>query len=328
MDSVELRPFKDAIDAGIGGMMTAHISVPSLNGGVREPSTLSPLVLTTVLRDELGFDGIIFTDAMDMAAIARRHSVGDAAVRALEAGADVILMPPDVAQAVDGIVAAVMLGRLTEERIDDSVRRVLRAKARLGLDRERTVPIERVGELVGTPDHVAVADEIAEKSMTILKNGSDLLPLNGTRTAAVLSITHRRGSDVLAGRYFNQALRSTYPRLTTVDLEAGAEPSEYDAVLRRARGQALVIVGTYSTYAGWVDDRDELEDLIEGLARMSVPHVVVSFGNPYLISAFPETQAYMLAWNGSEASQRAAVGALALGDGLTVPMKITASGAR
>lgn len=346
MDSVELRPFRAAIDAGMGAIMTAHISVPSLNGGIREPSTLSPLVLTSVLRDELGFDGIVFTDAMDMSAIARRHSAGDAAVRALEAGADVILMPPDVKQAVDGIVAAVVSGRLSEERIDASVRRVLGAKAQVGLDRERMVPLERIGELVGTPEHIAVADEIARKSMTILKNGSGLLPLNGTRSAAVLSITIRGRSDVLAGRYFNSALRAIYPRLRTVELEAGGDDSDYEAALRRARGQALVVVGTYSSYAGAVADKDQLAEFIDDLGRLGIPHVVVSFGNPYLISEFPETQAYMLAWNGSEPSQRAAVGALlgefdvlgraptrippvfVLGDGLTIPMKITASGAR
>jgi beta-N-acetylhexosaminidase len=346
MDSVELLPFREAINAGIGAIMTAHITVPSLNGGTRESATLSPKVLTTVLREQLGFDGIIFTDAMDMAAIARRHSAGDAAVRAIEAGADVILMPADVKQAVDGIVAAVESGRISEERIDASVRRVLGAKARVGLDRERMVSIDRIGDLVGTPDHMAVADEIARKSITILKNGSGLLPLNGTRSASVLSITYRRGSDLLAGRYFNQAMRATYPRLSSVDLEAGADESEYAAVLRRARGQALVIVGAYSSYAGSVDDRVELADLIEDLAGIGVPHVVISFGNPYLISEFPDTQAYVLAWNGSEASQRAASGALlgafdvlgraptrippvfALGDGLTVPMKITAAGVR
>jgi len=346
MDSVELRPFRAAIDAGMGAIMTAHISVPSLNGGIREPSTLSPLVLTSVLRDELGFDGIIFTDAMDMSAIARRHSAGDAAVRALEAGADVILMPPDVQQAVDGIVAAVASGRLSKERIDASVRRVLGAKARLGLDEERTVPLERVGELVGTPAHTAVAAEIARKSITLLKNGSNLLPLNGTRSASVLSISIRRGSDLLAGRYFNDALRATYPRMRTVELDTDADDSDFDDVLRRARGQALVVVGTYSSYAGAVDDRDRLAAFIEDLGRLGVPHVVVSFGNPYLISDFPETQAYMLAWNGSEASQRAAAGALlgefdvlghaptrippvfALGDGLAIPMKITAAGGR
>ncbi|MGD2046018.1 MAG: glycoside hydrolase family 3 N-terminal domain-containing protein [Gemmatimonadota bacterium] len=346
MDSVELRPFKAAIDAGIGAIMTAHISVPALNGGIREPSTLSPMVLTTVLREELGFDGIIFTDAMDMSAIARRHSAGEAAVLALEAGADVILMPPNVGAAVDGIVEAVESGRVSEARVDESVRRVLGAKARVGLDEERTVPLEMVGRLVGTPEHIAVADEIARKSITILKNGSNLLPLRGTRTASVLSVTIRRGSDLLAGRYFNTVMRDTYPRMRSYEIESGAEEEDYERALRLASGRDLVVVGLYSSYAGAVDDRDDMAAFIGDLDRMGVPHVVVSFGNPYLISEFPQTQAYMLAWNGSEATQRAAAGALlgefdvlgrvptrippvfALGDGITIPQRIEAAGGR
>jgi beta-N-acetylhexosaminidase len=216
----------------------------------------------------------------------------------------------------------------------------------VGLDQERTVSIERIGQVVGTPEHTEVADEIARKSITILTNGSNLLPLNGTRSASVLSITVRRGSDVLAGRYFNAMLRSAYPRLTTLDLETGADESDYENALRRARGQGLVVVGIHSSYAGSVGDREDAADFIEDLGRLGVPHVVVSFGNPYLIADFPETQAYVLAWNGSEASQRAAAGALlgdfdvlgrmptrippifALGDGITIPQRIEAAGGR
>ena len=344
MDSVELRPFKEAIEAGMGAIMTAHISVPSLNGGVSEASTLSPLVLTRVLRDELGFGGLVFTDAMDMSAIARRHSAGEAAVRAIEAGADVILMPPNVAQAVDGVVQAVRSGRISEARIDASVRRVLSTKEALALDRERFVSLERIYDVVGIPEHTDVADRIAEGSITLLKNRGNLIPLNGTRTAQVLSVTFRRSSDILAGRHFNRILRETYPRLSTMELDSDADEEEYAEVLRRARGRALVVVSTYSNYAGAVDAREELAEFIEGLGQLGVPHVVISFGNPYLISSFPETQAYMLAWNGSEASQRAAAGALlgkfeivgrvptgipplyAIGDGLSVPMRVQAAG--
>jgi beta-N-acetylhexosaminidase len=343
MDSVELRPFKEAIDAGLGAIMTAHISVPSLNGGVREPSTLSPLVLTTVLRDELGFKGLIFTDAMDMNAIARRHSPAEAAVRAVEAGADVILMPPDVEKAIDGIVSAVQTGRLTEARIDESVMRILDTKETLGLDAERFVSLDAVGDLVGVPEHVAVADTIAERSITLLKNERGLLPLNGTRSATVLSLTFRQSSDLLAGRYFNEVLRETYPRLATVSLDSDADATDYAKVLRRVRDQALVVVSTYSSYAGRIDDRDDLSTFIEQLSRTGVPHVVVSFGNPYIVSGFPDAQAYMLAWNGSEPSQRAAARAMLgqvaivgkvptripplyhLGDGLRVPMRIQAA---
>ena len=349
MDSVELRPFQEAIDAGMGGIMTAHISVPSLNGGVRVPATLSPLVLTHVLREQMGFRGIVFTDAMDMAAIARQHDAGEAAVRAIEAGNDVILMPASVERAIDGVVAAVAAGRLTEERIDTSVRRLLETKEKLGLHEQRLVPIHEIANVVGIPDHLAVADLIAERSITLLRNERDLLPLAGTRSARVLSISYRRASDLLAGRYFNAVLRQTYPRLSTAELDADANQDRYDAVLRRAREAQLVVVSTYVTavsYSGSVAIPDELVDLIDALRRTGVPHVVVSFGNPYLVTGFPQVQAYMLGWNGSEASQRAAARALLgrfdvtgrvptripplfdLGAGLELPSKDTTAGGR
>ena len=349
MDSVELRPFQAAIDAGMGAIMTAHISVPALNGGLREPSTLSPLVLTNVLRDDMGFGGLVFTDAMDMSSISRRHSPGEAAVRAIEAGADVILMPASVRQAIDGIVEAVRTGRLRESRIDESVRRLLETKEVLGLDEERMVPLEDIPDVVGIPAHTAIADRIAENSITLLKNERDLVPLAGTRSARVLSVSFRRTSDVLAGRYFDRALRQTYPRLSTVALGADANEEDYGEIIRRTRNQQLIIVSTYVTgvsYSGSVAVPDELVDFIESLRLRGTPHVVVSFGNPYLITGFPDVQAYLLAWNGSEASQRAAARALVgqiaiagrvpteipplfqIGDGLRVPMKDRAAGGR
>lgn len=349
MDSVELRPFQRAIDAGMGAIMTAHISVPSLNGGIREPSTLSPLVLTTVLRDEMRFDGIVFTDAMDMSAISRRHNSGEAAVRALEAGADVILMPASVKGAIDGIVAAVREGRLTEQRLDASVIRVLDTKEGLGLDRERMVRIQDIPRTVGIPAHVEMADRIAASSITLLKNERDLLPLAGTRSARVMSVSYRRSSDVLAGRFFNRTLRETYPRLTTVEVDADSPESLYQALSRRAREQSFVVVSTYVTsvnVSGRFTLPEELVEFIADLKRIGVPHTVVSFGNPYLITGFPEVQSYLLAWNGSEASQRAAARAMLgqariagrmptripplyeIGAGLMIPSKAQAAGGR
>ena len=313
MDSVELRPFKEAIDAGMGAIMTAHISVPSLNGGIREPATLSPLVLTDVLRGEMGFEGIVFTDAMDMSAISRSHNSGAAAVRALEAGADVILMPASVGGAMEGIVEAVRDGRITEERLDRSVLRVLETKEGLGLNENRYVDMATVANTVGIPDHVSVAEDIARRSITLLKNDRGLLPLAGTRSARVMSVTYRRSSDVLAGRYFNAQLRQTYPRLATVEVDRDPDAEIYDALLRRARDRALVVVSTYVTavsYSGSVAIPDELTEFIDRLDDIGVPHVVISFGNPYLVTGFPDVQSYMLAWNGSEASQRAAADAL------------------
>jgi beta-N-acetylhexosaminidase len=348
MDSVELRPFQEAIDAGMAAIMTAHISVPSLNGGVREPSTLSPFVLTNVLRDEMGFEGIVFTDAMDMSAISRQHRSGEAAVLALEAGADVILMPASVGDAVKGIVEAVEEGRITVDRLDRSVRRILETKERLGLHERRTVAIEDIPNTVGVPEHTRVAEQIAQESITLLQNKRGLLPLAGTRTARVMSVSYRRQSDVLAGRFFNRTLRDTYPRLVTAEVDADTPDAVYDGLKRRAGEQALVVVGTYVTsvnVSGSFTLPDELVDFVRHLERIGVPHVVVSFGNPYLIMDFPDVQSYMLAWSGSEVSQRAAARAMLgqseiagrsptripplfqIGDGLAIPSKDRTAGA-
>jgi beta-N-acetylhexosaminidase len=347
MDSVELLPFQAAIDAGMGAVMTAHISVPSLNNGLRDPSTLSAAILTDLLREDMHFDGLLFTDAMDMSAIARQHSAEEAAVRAVEAGADVILMPPSPKRAVDGITAAVESGRITESRLDDSVRRLLETKAGMGLHEERTVPIEGVFERVGIPEHLEAAGRVAEASITVLKNGGNLLPLLGTRTARVMSVSYRRESDVLAGRYFNRRLRSTYPRLTNASITRDSNVGVYEGLMRQARQQALVIVSTYVTavsYQGSMALPEELVGFIEDLDEAGIPHVVVSFGNPYLVTSFPDVRAYMLAWSGSEASQSAAARALfgefdvagrvptripplfEIGDGLTIPSKKNTSG--
>jgi beta-N-acetylhexosaminidase len=347
MDSVELYPFREAIDAGMGAIMTAHISVPSLNGGLREPSTLSPSVLTNILRGELGFEGIVFTDAMDMSAISRQHRSGEAAVRALEAGADVILMPASVGGAIEGIVEAVQEGRISEERLDHSVLRVLSTKEELGLNEERMVSLDRIPSSVGIPEHLGIAERVAQESITLLQNKRGLLPLAGTRTARVMSVSYRRRSDVLAGRYFNRVLRDTYPRLVTAEIDPDTDDRIYDALKRRAGEQALVVVGTYVTsvnVSGSFTLPEELVDFIEHLERIRVPHVVVSFGNPYLIMDFPDVQSYMLAWSGSQASQEAAARAMLghaaiagraptripplfeIGDGLQIPSKERTAG--
>jgi beta-N-acetylhexosaminidase len=313
MDSVELRPFQAAIHAGMGAVMTAHITVPAINGGNGDAATLSPAVLTDLLRGEMAFKGLVFTDAMDMAAISGRLGTGESAVRAVEAGADVILMPLSVEAALEGILDAVCEGRVPESRIDDSVLRLLETKEALGLHEERTVDLSRVPQVVGIPEHTEVADEIAEKSITLLRNGNDLLPLLGTRSARVLSVTYRRPSDVLAGRYFNRRLRQTYPRLTTVAIDENTVSQLSEEVIDRARRSSLVVVGTYVTVrsgSGSVAIPEEVSDFVKELDAVGVPHIVVSFGNPYLISEFPDVQSYLLAWSGSEASQRAAARAL------------------
>lgn len=313
MERVELAPFRAALEAGMGGIMTAHVSVPQLTGGDGLPATLASPVLTGLLRQELGFRGIIFTDAMDMSAVDRRFPRGEATVRAVEAGADVILMPPDVPAALNALVGAVGSGRISEERLDRSVLRVLALKESMGLHREARVDPDRVLAQVGIQDHLDLSQRIAEESMTLLKNERNLLPLLGTRTARVLSVTYRRDNDLLAGRWFNATLRGSYPRLQAEEVGRSSDPAVYGQLLQDARNSNLVVVSVHVAavaYSGDVAVTEELSGFIQELVRSRIPHVVISFGNPYLLREFPEAQAYLLAWSGSESSQRASARSL------------------
>ena len=343
LDAIELVPFRAAIAAGIQGIMTAHIAVPAISGETI-PATVSHRVLTGLLRAEMGFDGIVFTDAMDMAAVTRLFPRGEAAVRAVLAGADVILMPNDVKQAIDAIVLAIDEERLTEGRIDESVRRLLRLKEDLGLAEERSVPLEMIPQVVGVPQHVEMAREVAERSITLIRNERNLLPLLGTRRARVMSVSFRNPGDVLSGRYFDSRLRETYPRLVTRSVDEGTNSEAYQDLLSRARRSDLVVVSVYSNYAGRVELPDATMEFVSELARRRVTHVVISFGNPYLISLLPDARVYLLAWSSAQVSQQAAADALfgdiaitgrsptgmdpffAVGDGIQVPLKVSVSG--
>ncbi len=312
MEAVELKPFHRAIAQDLGAIMTAHITVPELTGD-RTPATLAPAVMTDLLRGEMGFDGLIVTDAMDMAAVDRTFGRGEAAVRAVEAGADVILMPPDLAAAKSGIIAAVRSGRLDEERIDRSVLRILDAKARVGLHRWRQVDLGRVAEFVGVESHTSVARAVAERSITVLRDERDLMPLLGTPNAAVYSVTYRRTNDLRAGRAFNAGLRQTYRRLRTAYVDQNSDERDYQAILARARQSALTVVSLHvgvRTASGSVALPEPAMDFVRAIASGSRPSIVVAFGNPYLLGEFPEIGTYLTAWSGVPVAERAAADAI------------------
>ncbi len=319
MDSVELRPFRRALGAGLGAIMTAHITVPEITGA-RTPATLASSVLTDLLRGEMGFDGLVVTDAMDMAAVDRMFGRGEAAVRAIEAGADVILMPPDLAAARAGIVAAVRSGRLSEARLDESVVRILQSKAALGLHDDPLVDVARVRERVGTADHWGIAQRVAERSITLLKDERELVPLRGTPSASVYSVTYRRPNDIRAGQAFNARLRQTYRRLRTTFVEPSTTSAEYNAIVGRARQMDLIVVSLHvgvRTSSGSVAIPEATSDFVRALSRLGPPVVVIAFGNPYLLMELPEVGTWLNAWSGVPVSERAAVDAILGKTGVT-----------
>ncbi|MCY3612592.1 MAG: serine hydrolase [Gemmatimonadetes bacterium] len=312
LDRVELFPFQVAVDEGVDAVMTAHVAVPGVLGDNR-PATMSPELMTDLLRGEMGFGGILFTDALRMGAITEGYGAGEAAVLSLEAGSDVILAPDGIGVTVDAVTAAVESGRVSRERIDASARRLLEAKARLGLHRERRVDPTAVAERVGTAEHRAVADRAATASLTLVRDRDRVFPL--TRGANVLSVTYARPDALLAGRTFDASLRSHAGRVATARVGPDTPWATYDSLLHAARTADAVLVGAYvppRSGTGSVGVPPEFRAFVERLDRMDGAGVaVLSFGSPYLLSAFPATGTYLVAWGGWEVSQRAAARAVA-----------------
>jgi beta-N-acetylhexosaminidase len=309
-DSVELVPFRAAVDEGVAAVMSAHIAFPALTGDSL-PATLNPRLLEGLLRRDFGFQGLIFTDALDMGAIVKAFSNEAAPVLAIRAGADMLLqvMPNDVPTVIDAVVSAVEEGRISEARIDESVRRVLRAKARLGLDTNRVVELERVNDLLATTAHTTLAQDAADRSITLVRDADRLVPLRATR---VLSIVYSDDYDPWAGRTLQRTLAASMPDLRTAQLDRRSDAAALAAVAARADSADVVLFSPFirvSAGKAGLALPEPVAAMVTTLAQRR-PVVVASFGNPYLIAQLPDVQAYLVAWGQWEAPQRAAARAL------------------
>lgn len=312
LDELELVPFAQAIDAGVDAIMTAHVQLPDVLGPGAPPATLAPEVMTGILRDDLGFDGIIFTDAMTMRGITDMYGLGEAAVRALEAGSDVILSPKAVTDAIDAVETAVESGRIERARIEGSARRLLEAKARVQLHRQRYTSLEYVTEVVGSGAHLAFADTAASRSITLPRDRDGLVPLDGLSLAPTLHLRWAPTSRLWANRDFGPALAERVLELDEISLDPRSDSAAYAAAAAALAEADRVIVTAYVP-ASAGSDADVLPEPFRALVNESArtrPTVLVSFGNPYLLSAVPDVGSYLLAWGDRDVSQRAAVAAL------------------
>jgi beta-N-acetylhexosaminidase len=362
LEKLELVPFRAAIDTRVGSIMSAHIALPQIETelaapvrafseheaaatefrslteetGVKVtlPGTLSPKVLTGILREELKFSGIVVTDAMNMAGVAARYTPAEAAIRAIKAGADVIIKSPDLDAAIAGVKQAVAKGEITEARLNASVERLLRAKAALGLPTRRTIDLNEVDRLVAGSEFNAIAQQIADRSITLVRDGQKLLPLEFSTSPQQASsgneanVTERKGrlfnltftdeEDPAITKPFVDELRArvsveSYQLNRNANAEQLAlvlsklEARQYDAVLftiavraRSGKGSvALPPVG-----------KQVAEELIKRHKATRLPLLTISFGNPYLLNALPNSPSYLLAWSPFPVSQRAAAKAV------------------
>ncbi|HEX9108064.1 MAG TPA: glycoside hydrolase family 3 protein [Longimicrobiales bacterium] len=305
-DSVELVPFRAAIQAGVSSVMSAHIAFPAITGDTI-PATLTPRMLTGLLRQDLGFKGLIYTDALDMGGIVNKYGPAQASVMAIQAGADVLLMPPDVPAALNAVLAAVQSGQITPARIDQSVRKILEAKAQAGLDRNRFVDLNQIPHVIGIPAHLAAAEQAAQKGLTVGKDDAHLLPvLPGKR---VLSVVYSDDDNRADGRTFQGELRRRLRTVTTAYVDTRTPQAALDSLLAGVDGYDVVFFSPFVQWGarkGSIYMDEKVAQLVQKIAARK-PEIVTSFGNPYVLAQFPQITTYVLAWGPEDGMQEAAV---------------------
>ncbi len=345
LESVELPPFQAAIDAGVDAVLIAHVTVPALEPDPNKVATTSHAVVTDLLKKKMGFLGLVITDALDMGALMRIYAdspnpSGAAAVAAVKAGNDLILIPGDLDGAYHGLLNAVRSGAIAESQINESVLKILRAKASLGLHKARLVDIDKVDELVAQPGNVAYGQRVADAAMTLVRDNGQVLPVkrsppgtNGprnpylkvdearSRVAAVIFTDDVRTEQ---GRMFERELRARVPdvRVFFVDPRiAGALTPQITAAADQAQavlapvyiaptaGKAVrTASGEMKNTVSLVGDAATLMHAI--LSHAAARTVVVAMGNPYLAGDFPEVQNYLCAYSFETVSEVSAVRAL------------------
>jgi beta-N-acetylhexosaminidase len=315
LERVELYPFAQAIRAGVEAVMTAHLFVPALDPTPGLPATLSPLILTDLLRQKMGFKGLIVTDAMTMGGVTTAFSAQEAALKSVQAGVDMVLLPPDLPGVIDALVRAVREGAIPESRIDDSARRVLELKARLGLQHNRYVDISQLPQKIASRPHLERAARTFEKSVTLVKNERDLLPLSAEIPAekiAVLSLSSD-ADDYFAGQTFIREVQKRKPGMSAFYADAFTGQEFIREAKARALDADLVILALFSSLRsgkGSVDLLPKHIDLVRELSWAKKRILVVSFGSPYFLRHFPEVDGYLCLYRNTSQAQEVAAKAI------------------
>jgi beta-N-acetylhexosaminidase len=309
LDAIELPPFRAAIAASVDSVMSAHLAVPSLDSP-DTPATLSHAILTGLLRDKLGFKGLIVTDALDMHAITQRWNPAETAVKAIQAGADVLLIPPNPEQAIDGIVRAVRRGVISRRRLDESVLRVLTAKVRVGLNQRRLVDLDHALDELDSPDDIQRVQEIADRAVTLVKNEGPLVPLKG-RSVCFLVLPESNCSQ--EGKQFALEVRRRAPAAQVVTLGPTVSDADFAAAVDAAKNSDVVVAAAFASvaaYRGSLALAGSYPKFLEDVIATGRPVILVALGNPYLVRAFPGVSAYLTTYSTVPPSETAAVKAL------------------
>jgi beta-N-acetylhexosaminidase len=336
LDSIELPPFRQAIAAGVDSVMVAHVTVPALDPDPNHVATISPAIVSDLLEKQLGFKGIIVTDALDMAALTRlfANNIGRAAVEAFKAGNDVLLIPADFPASYNAMLQAVQSGEISRERLDRSVLKILKTKASFGLQDARTVDVKAIANLVGKPGNLAFGQQVADAAVTLVRDNGKILPLKsslkyqGTAKAALpyttQEETHGQTVAVLfsddvrtdSGRVFGRELRARIPDARVLYVDPRIAAGMNDEVLKAVDEAKTVVAAVYVVpSAGKVGNAVGMADATGTLLQQLLDHAadktaVVAMGNPYLAADFPKIENYMCTFSNASVSELSAVKAL------------------
>jgi beta-glucosidase-like glycosyl hydrolase/CubicO group peptidase (beta-lactamase class C family) len=305
LDSLELVPFRAAINAGVGSIMTGHLNVPALEPDPNTPATLSSHILTDLLRTDLHFQGLVVTDAMDMGGITVRFAPGEAAVRAVLAGADCLLMPPVPDAAFEALQHAVKSGRISRERLDASVRRILEAKARVGLSKNRLVDLGAINSKFAEPLWQEQAQQVSDHGITLLRDAPHRIPLDGAKPSRALLLAFYADPEPTPGEDLERELRRRFDSITTLRADTRFRsaanlklptPDSYDVAI-------LALFVRVSDRKGNVDVPEDQAALADQLYKSGKPVITLALGSPYLIERFPQAETWLSAFGISDVAQ-------------------------
>lgn len=355
LETTELVPFRALVKAGIGSIMVAHIALPKIDnteikplkdpgaqtdtelGGevyteaTSVPSTLSPVINGQILRKDIGFDGLIVTDALSMSGLTLYVNNEEGPARAFMAGADVLLKPVSIDQAIKGMKDAIASGKITEERLNQSVRKIMAVKHELGLVKNRIAPLENIDSVVSGAETLNLADEIARKAITLVRNDANLLPLKDLANKKVFYFALSNGEDRnTVGVSFMRTLRANGIRAEQMTLDMRATPEEARAVLEKANKADIVIAGLFGRVRSGAKNSVGLPEpgamALRQLLESKKPMIAISFGNPYFLNSFPAMTTYLTAYGDMSTLQRAAANAILGKQAITGKLPISLPG--
>ncbi len=315
LDSVELVPFRAARDAGIMSVMMGHLALPALEPDINIPATLAPAIVNSLLREEMGFKGLIVSDAMRMTGITKSFGAGESAIRAIEAGVDILVMSQDEYAARAAVIRAVEEGRLTEERINESVMRLLTIKEWLDLNQNRYLNPSVTRKVVATNYHKMLSETVARESITLVRNKFERVPFSEA-PKRIAMVTISDSDEPERGDYFVKAFKEQAPNSNIkhylIDVRSTA--ADFNWVLNRANLVDLVVISAYRPFRSGTNRialPEKLQIFLSNLVRKNKPSVLVSFGSPYLVSSLTkQPDVYLAAYGESESSEKAAVQAI------------------